>query len=395
MKKPLRIAIVGGSIGGLTAGVLLRDAGYDVDIYERSLEPLIGYGTGIVVQPELVRYFLQRTDITLDRISVPSNAMRYFNAETGECIGEAAASWRYTSFNALYDGLLSIFGRERYRLCQSLVGIEQDGNAVNLRFAGGRSEQCDLAICADGGFSVARQRLLGIVPKYAGYISWRGTVARDQLSEETWNFLQDCFTYGLLPDGHTITYPLPVVSDELQVVGKKINFQWYLNVAEGSALDELMTDRDGIRRPATVHAGAIQQRYLDEFRQSARERIAVKPIADLMNAADNPFISLIADADVPRMVIGRACLIGDAAIPSRPHAAAGAAKAAANAWALVEALESANGDVEEALRRWELSQLTLGYAFLAKVRYMASLLQHGQPFTPGDPNCRFGLPSLA
>lgn len=395
MKKKLRIAIVGGSIGGLTAGVLLRDAGYDVDIYERSREPLIGYGTGIVVQPEIVRYFLQRTDITLDRISVPSHTMRYLNAETGERIGEVAADWRYTSFNALYDGLLLNFGRERYHLGQFLVGIGQDGDVVDLRFAGGRSERCDLAICADGGFSVARQRLLGIVPKYAGYITWRGTVAREQLSEESWNFFQDRFTYGLLHDGHTIVYPLPILSDDLHVVDTKINFQWYLNVAEGAALEEMMTDRDGIRRPATVHANDIQQRYLDEFRRSARDRIAVKPIADLMNAAENPFISLMADVDIPRMVIGRACLIGDAAIPSRPHAAAGAAKAAANAWALAEALEAANGDVEEALRRWELSQLAMGYAFLAKVRYMASLLQHGQSFLPGDPNCRFGLPSLA
>src|SRR5437016_2314650 len=65
-----KVAVVGGSIGGLTAGALLRDLGCDVDVYERSREPLVGLGTGIVVQPELVRYLLERANLDLDDISV-------------------------------------------------------------------------------------------------------------------------------------------------------------------------------------------------------------------------------------------------------------------------------------------------------------------------------------
>lgn len=55
-----RIAVIGGSICGLTTALLLRDAGFDVDVYERSNNPLSGFGNGIVVQPELVRYLVER-----------------------------------------------------------------------------------------------------------------------------------------------------------------------------------------------------------------------------------------------------------------------------------------------------------------------------------------------
>jgi 2,6-dihydroxypyridine 3-monooxygenase len=387
-----RVAVVGGSIGGLTAAALLRDAGCEVDVYERSSGLLSGYGAGIVLQPELARYFIERTDIALDTISVPSRAMRYFDAAQGTLIGEIQADWRYTSYNALYRGLLQSFGLERYHLGEALVGLEPRAGEVELRFASGKVVHCDLAVCADGGFSTARQRLLGIVPRYAGYISWRGVASRSALSRKTWEFFDERFTYGLLDDGHLIAYPIPVLADPLRVAGRSINFQWYWNVPEGPQLDEMMSDREGARRAVSVHAQSLQARYVEELRRRADVRLALEAFIELIKAADRPFITVIADTDVPRMVVGRACLIGDAAVTGRPHAAAGAAKAAANAWALAEALIRAAGDVEGALRAWEPLQLQQGRALLAKVRHMGNLLQNGGPFRPGDAACRFGLP---
>ena len=144
-----RVAVVGGSIAGLTAAALLRDAGCDVELFERSTTPLAGYGTGIVVQPELVRYFVERTSLTLERISVPSRSVRYFNAEDGSLVGAVEGSWRYTSYNALYRGLLESFGQERYRLGHALVAIEPLQGGVRLRFANARTVECDLAVCAE------------------------------------------------------------------------------------------------------------------------------------------------------------------------------------------------------------------------------------------------------
>jgi 2,6-dihydroxypyridine 3-monooxygenase len=388
-----RVAVVGGSLGGLTAALVLRDAGCDVDVYERSRGFLSGYGTGIVVQPEASRYFLERTDLTLDRISIPARGIRYFDVARGASIGEADIEWRYTSYNALYRGLLHAFGTGRYHLNESLSGIEERGHEVFLQFENGKAVACDLAVCADGSFSTARELLLGIQPKYAGYVTWRGLAPQGSLPDGTWNFFDGHFTYGLLEDSHLIAYPIPTVSDGLEVLGRSINFQWYWNVAEGPELDALMTDRHGVRRPVSVHADDVQPRWIEELHRRAQQEIAIPEFSNLITTTEKPFITVIADTDVPRMVIGRACLLGDAAVTCRPHAAAGGAKAAENAWALAEALIAAHGEVAAALRDWEPKQLRNGRALLEKVRRMGRRLQHGGPFAPGDPANRFGLPA--
>jgi 2,6-dihydroxypyridine 3-monooxygenase len=390
-----RVAVVGGSIGGLTAALVLRDAGCEVEVFERSTTFLTSFGAGIVVQPELVRYFLERTPITLDEISVPSRSIRYFRADSGALVGEVEAEWRYTSYTALYGGLLTSFGTERYRLGEALVGLRQSGESVELRFATGRVARCDLAVCADGGFSTARLRLLGVGPQYAGYVSWRGLADRSLLSDDAWAFFDERFTYGLLPDSHIIAYPIPVIGDELEVAGLQVNFQWYWNVPEGDELDEIMTGRDGVRRPVSVHAHDVQERFVDALHLRANEQLAVAPLAELITAVEKPFLTVIADAATPQMVVGRICLLGDAGVTGRPHAGAGGAKAAADAWALADALLESEGDVERALQRWEAAQLEQGYALLAKVRHMGRVLQTGAPFVPGDAAFRWGLPTVS
>ena len=52
--EPLRIAVAGGSIGGLCAGLALRGAGFDVQVYESASGPMETRGAGIVVQGELI-----------------------------------------------------------------------------------------------------------------------------------------------------------------------------------------------------------------------------------------------------------------------------------------------------------------------------------------------------
>lgn len=92
------------------------------------------------------------------------------------------------------------------------------------------------------------------------------------------------------------------------------------------------------------------------------------------------------------MVFGSTCQIGDAAITPRPHAAAGAVKAAADAWSLAGARAQDEAGLSS-LRDWEKRQLGLGRPYLRKVRNMGTLLGHGAPFAPGDPANRFGLPT--
>ena len=49
-----RAIIIGGSMSGLLSGLLLRRAGWAVDIYERVDSELSGRGAGIVAQAELI-----------------------------------------------------------------------------------------------------------------------------------------------------------------------------------------------------------------------------------------------------------------------------------------------------------------------------------------------------
>jgi 2,6-dihydroxypyridine 3-monooxygenase len=97
------------------------------------------------------------------------------------------------------------------------------------------------------------------------------------------------------------------------------------------------------------------------------------------------------DIDVPRMALGRVCLIGDAAFAVRPHAAAGTAKAADDGWALAEELAAAAGDVPAALAVWERRQLLLGRRLLARSREIGDASQFTGTFRPGDPRLIFGL----
>ena len=57
-RRPLRIAIVGGGIGGLTAALSLRQAGFEADIYEQA-PALTHIGGGINMGPNAARVLIR------------------------------------------------------------------------------------------------------------------------------------------------------------------------------------------------------------------------------------------------------------------------------------------------------------------------------------------------
>jgi len=136
--------------------------------------------------------------------------------------------------------------------------------------------------------------------------------------------------------------------------------------------------------------GAATDQAVTAMRQAAAARFA-PPIAAVATGVAEPFVQVVYDIAVPRMVFGRACLIGDAAFAVRPHAAAGTAKAAADGWALAEELAAAGGDVPAALASWERQQAALGRALLARCRDIGDSSQFRGTFRPGDQRLIFGL----
>ena len=221
-------------------------------------------------------------------------------------------------------------------------------------------------------------------------MAWRGTLPERDLPEAIRRALGDALTYQVLEHSHVLVYPIPGPGGALTAGDRLVNFVWYVNVAEGAELDELMTGRDGIRRPVSLPPGAATDRAVTAMRQAASAEFA-GPIAEVVTGVDEPFVQVVYDIAVPRMTFGRICLIGDAAFAVRPHAAAGTAKAAADGWALAEELTSAGGDVPSALAAWERRQLAVGRALLARGREIGDSSQFGGTFRPGDHRLIFGL----
>ena len=68
-----RAVVIGGSLGGLTAALVLRGRGWDIDILERTPNPLEGRGTGIVVHPNTVGYLLERAGRPISDMGLPAH----------------------------------------------------------------------------------------------------------------------------------------------------------------------------------------------------------------------------------------------------------------------------------------------------------------------------------
>jgi 2,6-dihydroxypyridine 3-monooxygenase len=351
--------VVGGSIGGLTAALLLRDAGWDVDVFERSATVLEGRGGGIVLHPATIRYLVERGGAAPGELGVPVTWLRYLDG-SGRVAHQERCSYRFTSYDVLYRRLLECFARERYHLAEECTGLDVPGSP-SLAFASGRAAPADLVVFADGINSFGRRQLAPEAePVYAGYVAWRGTV--DDAHVEA---LADSITYHVLPYGHFITYPIP---------GRLRNWLWYRNVPPGAKLDQLLTGEDGTRFATSVPRGLVPPARRHELCRLAEASLP-PVLAEVLVETPEPFIQVIFDLAVERTTMGRACLVGDAAFTARPHIAVGTAKAAEDAWTLATAL--GGGDVAAALRGWSRRQIALGRAAVERSREAGTRLQNG------------------
>jgi len=385
-----RVVVTGGSVGGLTAALVLRDAGCDVTVFERSSAALQARGAGIAALETTLRYLTERGGRRVADVCSSTGWIRFLRAD-GSVQHEQRHRYLFSSWNTIYRSLLELLDPGRYRLGREVTGFSQDADSVRVTLAGGQSAEAGLLVCADGVSSLARARLLpGVRPSYSGYVAWRGTVPERALTAAARELFGDAITYQVLKDSHILVYPIPGPDGALTVGERLVNFVWYVNVAEGEELDALMTGRDGVRRAVSLPPGAARDEAVSSLRHAAESELAPSIAAVVTDVAE-PFVQVVYDIGVPRMAFGRICLLGDAAFAVRPHAAAGTAKAAADGWALAAELTAAGGDVPAALARWERGQLALGRDLLARCREIGDSSQFGGTFRPGDRRLIFGL----
>ncbi|RDI56801.1 2-polyprenyl-6-methoxyphenol hydroxylase-like FAD-dependent oxidoreductase [Microvirga subterranea] len=368
-----RAIIIGGSMGGLFAALLLERIGWDTHVFERVTAELSGRGAGIVTHPELVETLALVGIHPGDDLGVPIEERRTLGID-GDVIGRYRCPQIATSWNHLFQMLRNAYPAERYHQGKELVRIEEHSGGVTAHFADGSSMEGDLLLGADGIRSAVRQQFLPDVrPVYAGYVAWRGLVEESALPQAALQDLFPYFAFCLPPGEQMLGYPVAGAGNDLRQGHRRYNFVWYRPADESDELRRLLTDERGHTHSGSIPPPLIAARSIGEMR-SHGERVLAPPFRELLRVTEQPFLQPIYDLESPRMAFQRVALIGDAAFVARPHVGGGVAKAAHDGMALAQAL-STEVDVESALNRFEAERLAIGRRIVDQARRLGSYMR--------------------
>lgn len=394
--KPKNIAIVGGSLGGLFAGVALKHLRKDlkIRILERNPTPLLyDQGAGVVAG-EGVQDFFRKHDRTKTPLAVTSHQRLYLNKE-GMVIDREDREQHMTSWDLLYhllrtnfDGVDSGYakapspetheGSAMYDYGQQVMEIDFcSSESLYIKSRTSRGDDitvnADMLIGADGPSSSVRKYIDSEVQrKFAGYVAWRGTVQENLVSQSATDVFVEKFPFFHTEGIQILAYTIPGLNGTVEPGQRLLNWVWYTNYKEESPEHvELMTDKDGKRHHITLPPGGIQDHVWQRQKEIASE-VLPPQFAELVNKTKVPFVQAITDVLSPAAVLpsdDRVLLIGDALAGFRPHTAASTNQAALNAMKLAETVDRIleGADRDEALRSWEQDVLD----------YAKSMQQHG------------------
>ena len=368
-----RAVVIGGSMSGLFAALLLRRSGWHVDIYERSDAELSGRGAGIVTHPEL-REAISAVGIDPSADLGIEVLRRRTLDRDGRVVGERACRQLETSWNRLFQLLRDAFPADRYHLGKDLRDVRQTGTSAEARFTDGTFAIGDLLVGADGFRSTVRGKFLPEAqPLYAGYTAWRGLVGEGLLSETTHRDIFADFAFCLPPGEQMLGYPVAGPGNDLRPGHRSYNWVWYRPADEEAELPRLLTDRNGRLHAVSIPPPLIAPAVVQDMRRRAETALAPQ-FREVVCLTEQPFLQPIYDLEATQMAFGRVALVGDAAFVARPHVGAGVAKAAHDAMALVRAL-GVDEPVEAALRRFEAERLAVGRRIVQRARHLGAYLQ--------------------
>jgi salicylate hydroxylase len=339
----IRIAIVGGGLGGLAAALFLRKAGVDATVYEQVSE-LREAGAGIVVSPNMARP-LERLGLLgkLEAFAVRLEAAwefrrwedgRVLSVQRMEACRELYGADCYVAHRADLMGLFrDALPPGVLRLGQRCVGVEQDGRTVELTFenrAGQLSRvTADAVIAADGIHSTLRSSASADAePRFSGLCAFRCLVPASAAPSMA---LRPVQTLWLGPGHHFVHYPVSG-GRLVNVVAMAPAGDWRTEswIAEGSVAD-LMREFEGWDGRVTQLIAA---------------------------ATDTKRWALYDREPLGRWVNGRLALLGDAAHAMLPFFGQGAAQAVEDAEVLGACLAGVDPEsVPEALKRYEAIRL--------------------------------------
>src|SRR5262245_31910175 len=207
-----RALVIGGSMSGLLAGLMLRARGWEVDVFERVESPLSGRGAGIVAQPELIA-ILEALRLDTRDLGVELQTRQILEA-SGRVAGRIDCPQVLTAWERVFRVLRDAFPSERYHRGIGLKGFEQAAGAVVAHLTDGRSLAGDLLIGADGLRSTVRAACLPeVAPLYAGYVAWRSLIAEEAIPPELFGYM----TFCLPPGEQFLGYPVAGPDNDLRL----------------------------------------------------------------------------------------------------------------------------------------------------------------------------------
>ncbi len=367
-----RAIIIGGSMSGLLSGLLLRRAGWAVDIYERVNSELSGRGAGIVAQQELIER-LRGLGLATDELGVHITTRKVLDA-SGQLTHEFSCPQVLTAWERVYRLLRDAFPPDRYHRGRAMAKFNQSADSVRVHFSDGEIIEADLLVGADGIRSTVRQQCLpDVMPRYAGYSAWRALIAERAFPPAVHSELFGFMTFGLPPGEQFLGYPVAGPDNDLRLGHRRYNVVWYRPADENTKLQWLLTDEHGVTHAISIPPPLIRREAIAEMRADA-ERLIAPQFRQIVRLIEEPILQPIYDLESPRMAFGRVAITGDAAFVARPHVAAGVSKAADDAAALAGSLEKET-DVECALKRYQAARLPENCRIIERARHLGAYLQ--------------------
>jgi len=321
-------------MGGLTAAATLRQAGFQVRVYEQA-QRFARIGAGIQMMPNSMK--------VLRGIGVEERLRRaafqpysHLNREwdTGTVMRELPMP--ETLFGApylcmhraeLHDALLAALPDGTIHLGKKLVGIEQGGGKATLIFEDGTRAEADAVVGADGVHSVVRDLVVGPdAPIHRGRIAYRAVFP---------SALMNGFDIGCSRtkwwgrDRHIVIYYTTADRSEVYFV---------TSVPEPA---EWMTRESWSAKGDVKELRAAYEGFHHDVR------------AVLEACPDCHKWAILEREPLPRWSNGRVVLLGDAAHPMTPYMAQGAATAIEDAAVLARCFAAKGEDVEDAFRLYE------------------------------------------
>ncbi len=346
----MRIAIIGGGIGGLALALGLQQRGIACDVYEQA-QKVRELGVGITLLPHAMKELAALgVQPQLEALGIENFESVFYNRwgqfiyreprgrHAGYAVPELGMH-RGKLHTVLYQAALERLGADRLHLDQRCVGVRQDDAGATVSFvdgsANGRTEvRADLVIACDGvNSTVRRQFYPQEKPAFAGINTWRGvTVHRPILTGKTY------MRIGTVDTGKIVIYP---IIDNVDGQGNQL-INWTAEIRQPQA------GMNDWNKPGRL------EDFLPIYAGWKFDWLDVPAL--ITNASEILEYPMVDKDPVPRWTFDRVTFLGDAAHPMYPRGSNGSAQALIDARTLVEML-TAGGEPREVLQRYEALRL--------------------------------------